>query len=39
MFAGQRKSTSSGPRKGVVFLAWGLPAAKMLAEAGITEVR
>ena len=24
--------------KGVVFLAWGLPAAKTLAEAGITEV-
>jgi hypothetical protein len=31
-------SSSSSSSKGVVFLAWGLPAAKSLAEAGITEV-
>lgn len=30
---------ASGPHKGVVFLAWGLPAARTLADAGITEVR
>lgn len=30
--------TSQSSSKGVVFLAWGLPAAKTLAEAGITEV-
>lgn len=40
MFANQRHAgTDSGPSKGVVFLAWGLPAAKTLAEAGVTEVR
>ncbi|PWN38012.1 uracil-DNA glycosylase [Meira miltonrushii] len=30
-------SSQSSSSKGVVFLAWGLPAAKTLAEAGITE--
>lgn len=30
--------SSNSSSKGVVFLAWGLPAAKTLAEAGITEV-
>lgn len=30
--------SSQSSSKGVVFLAWGLPAAKTLAEAGITEV-
>lgn len=39
MFASQMNQSMSGPQKGVVFLAWGLPAAKTLAEAGITEVR
>ncbi|WFD33986.1 uracil-DNA glycosylase [Malassezia cuniculi] len=39
MFAGKTVEEINGPRKGVVFLAWGLPAAKTLAEAGITEVR
>lgn len=40
MFANQGvHKGSDGPHKGVVFLAWGLPAAKTLAEAGITEVR
>ena len=39
MFAGKKVEDVAGPRKGVVFLAWGLPAAKTLAEAGITEVR
>ncbi|WFD25546.1 uracil-DNA glycosylase [Malassezia nana] len=35
MFANQsQESAESGPSKGVVFLAWGLPAAKTLAEAG-----
>lgn len=34
-----RTSIQASPSKGVVFLAWGLPAAKTLAEAGITEVR
>ncbi|WFD21836.1 uracil-DNA glycosylase [Malassezia equina] len=38
MFANQSHAgTDSGPSKGVVFLAWGLPAAKTLAEAGVTE--
>lgn len=42
MFAKQGKGDAkqrSGPQKGVVFLAWGMPAAKTLAEAGINEVR
>lgn len=40
MFANQGVNKGSdGPHKGVVFLAWGLPAAKTLAEAGITDVR
>ena len=40
MFANQGgQQERDGPHKGVVFLAWGLPAAKTLAEAGITEVR
>ena len=30
--------SSQSSSKDVVFLAWGLPAAKTLAEAGITEV-
>ena len=34
----QSKTQDGGAKKGVVFLAWGLPAAKTLAEAGITEV-
>lgn len=41
MFAHQKQDQSAsagGPHKGVVFLAWGLPAAKTLADAGITEV-
>lgn len=32
------EESSQSSSKGVVFLAWGLPAAKTLAEAGITEV-
>lgn len=35
MFQGEAPKKGSG----VVFLAWGLPAARTLAEAGITEVR
>ena len=40
--AGENSSNSgeekTGPSKGVVFLAWGQPAQKMLAEAGINDV-
>lgn len=34
----EEKPGVNGGSKGVVFLAWGLPAAKTLADAGITEV-
>lgn len=34
----KKASDEQGGTKGVVFLAWGLPAAKSLAEAGITDV-
>ncbi len=33
------ESSSSGGNKGVVFLAWGQPAARSLMEAGITEAK
>lgn len=35
---GQSQKQAEGVKKGVVFLAWGLPAAKSLSEAGITDV-
>jgi len=33
------KNNDASKSKGVVFLAWGLPASKSLKEAGITHVR